>query len=44
MRKDVFLSINTSVTIVLHAPDSLEKSLVTLAVYPCAGRMQFDDV
>ena len=25
--------------------DSLiEKSLVTLAVYPCAGRMQFDDM
>ena len=21
-----------------------KKSLVTLAVYPCAGRMQFDDV
>ena len=27
-----------------HVPHSLGKGLVTLAVYPCAGRMQFDDV
>ena len=30
--------------VVSNAPDSFDKSLVTLAVYPCAGRMQFDDV
>ena len=30
--------------LVSHAQTLLEKSLVTLAAYPCAGRMQFDDV
>ena len=30
--------------VVSHRQTLLEKSLVTLAVFPCAGRMQFDDV
>ena len=30
--------------LVSHRQTLLEKSLVTLAVFPCAGRMQFDDV
>ena len=32
------------VGVVSHRQTLLEKSLVTLAVFPCAGRMQFDDV
>ena len=38
------LAMTDTVLIVSHRQTLLEKSLVTLAAFPCAGRMQFDDV